>query len=254
MNNKLKRVKPGHIRVTPIDNRFLATSPYVNSLQNLPEWFRRIPKGKSSVRACAGISDFLSTGFTIPAWTNFTFKPFPEHKEWAVAADPMNPSLDMQYASSFSFDQTGSCPMTESRQLEKMSYPKLITPWRIQTAPGWSCIFIPHFYESNQDFEILPSLVHTDFYQIANIVINPKTNTEFSIKYGTPLAHVIPFKRNGDIENIDFMDESFYKYASSNMYMMGAVGPVSGTGIAYRKAVRFVDSVLEKECRFWKKK
>jgi len=43
------------------------------------------------------------------------------------------------------------------------------------------------------------------------------------------------------------MDESFFKYASTNMYMTGGIAPRSGTGQAYRKAVRLIDSILEKK-------
>ena len=241
---KLKKVKPGSVRITPMDNRFMASAPYVNGGQTLPQWFKHIHKGHGSVRSCAGVSDYLGAGITIPAWTNFYFAPNIEQSVWAISADNMNPPIDFQWASNFAFTQTGKCPMTDSRKIEKMSYPKLVTPWRIQTAPGWSSLILPVNYEENQDYSILPAIVHTDFYQVVNIVLNVKTNTEFSIKYQTPLVQIIPFKRDSDINEIEFMDESFFKYASTNMYMTGGIGPKNATGLAYRKAVRLFDSIL----------
>lgn len=244
--NKLKKVKPGHLRITTIDNRFYNDAPYVNSKTNLPKWFRSIHKGPGSVRSCSGVSDFLEYGITIPAWTTFHFKPNILTGVWEVTAESFNPSLEnFQMASGFKFEQTGSCPMTEARQLEKMSYPKLITPWRIQTAPGWSSMFLPVFYGENPDFSVLPAIVNTDFYQVANIVLNVKTGSEFSIRQGTPLAHVIPIQRKNNIKHIDFIDESMFKYASSGMYLMGGIAPSTGTGLAYRKATKVVDSFLE---------
>lgn len=255
MAKKLKKVKPGHVRVTPLDNRYMSSAPYVNDLTNLPEWFRRIPKGKGSVRACVGITDFLGTGFTIPAWTNFSFKPRADMNEWEMRADNMNPGIEYPMLGLFGYEQTGECPMTRQRELEKMPYPKLITPWRIQTAPGWSCLMLPILYDQPSEYTILPAVIHTDFYQIMNVVVNPLTGSDFSIKYGTPLVHIIPFKRDSDITKIDFEDESFFKYASSNMYLTGGIGPASGTGAAYRRAVRVVDSsIAESKNRIWQRK
>ena len=253
--NKLKKVKPGHLRITTIDNRFFNDAPYVNSKTRLPQWFRRVHRGDGSIRSCPGVSDFLELGVTIPAWTTFKFVPNHSRGFWEVRADQFNPPVDYPMASGFPYEQTGKCPMTDARKIEKMSYPKLITPWRIQTAPGWSCVFLPVIYEENPLYGVLPSVVATDFYQMANIVLNVKTDSEFTIKQGTPLVHVIPIERRRDFKEIEYVDESFFKYASSNMYMRGGVVASEGeTGIAYRRAEKFVDSTLESSKRKWWKR
>lgn len=250
--NKLKKVKPGSLRITTVDNRFYNDAPYVNSKSKLPGWFKTIHKGEGSIRSCSGVSDFLEYGVTIPAWTNFTFKPNASKGVWEIFASPLNPHIDFPMASGFHFAQTGTCPMTEVRKIEKMSYPKLLTPWRIQTAPGWSSLMLPIIYEENDNYSILPSIINTDFYQISNIVLNIKTDTEFTIKQGTPLVHLIPVQRKNDIKNIEFIDESFFKYASTNMYMTGGtVPPNGGSGVAYRKASKFVDEHLEKKKKWF---
>lgn len=243
--NKIKRVKPGHIRVTPVDNRFYNDAPFLNTKTNLPSWFRRIHRGNNSVRSCSGISDFLEFGITIPAWTNFKFRPNVAAGSWEVLSDGMNPPIDYPHASGFVFSQTGSCPMTQLRKIEQMSYPKLITPWRLQTAPGWSSLMLPVLYEENTNYSVLPAIINTDFYQIMNIVLNIKTDSEFTIKQGTPLVHLIPVQRKNNFHTIESVDESFFKYASSNMYMNGAIVPSGGSGVAYRKATKFVDSSVD---------
>jgi hypothetical protein len=251
--NKIKKVKPGEIRITPVDNRFYNDVPFVNSKTKLPKWFRSIHKGQGSIRSCSGISDFLEFGVTIPAWTTFTFKPNVSQGVWDISADPLNPHLDFPMASGFHFAQTGSCPMTEVRKIEKMSYPKLLTPWRIQTAPGWSSLMLPLMHEENSNYSVVASMVNTDYYQIANIVLNVKTDTEFTIKQGTPLVHLIPVQRKNDIKKINFIDESFFKYASTNMYMTGGTTPANGgTGVAYRKAEKLVDLALESKKKWFK--
>lgn len=251
--NKLQRIKPGEVRITPLDNRFYANVPYLNSKSNLPQWFKRVPRGQMSVRSCSGISDFLEFGMTITAWSNFTFIPRIDNQSWDVRVDQLNPHADrdVSQAGGFRFEQTGQCPMTEIRKLEKMTYPKLVSPWRIQTAPGWSCIVLPIMYEENHDYSVLPALVNTDFYQIVNIVLNVKTNAEFSIRQGTPIAHIIPVERKNNFKTIETVDETFFKYASSNMYLTGGVAPAESTGIAYRKATKVVDAALENKSK-WK--
>lgn len=251
--NRVKKVKPGEVRITPVDNRFYSDAPYINTKSKLPQWFRSVPKGDFSVRSCSGISDFLELGITVPAWTNFKFRPNIDAGVWEVSADPFNPAIDYLPVGGFHFSQTGHCPMTDARKIEKMSYPKLHTPWRIQTAPGWSCLMLPMYFEENDDFSILPAVVNTDYYQIANIVLNVKTDKEFSIRQGTPLVQLVPVERKKFIKKIDFIDESFFKYASSNMYMTGGTAPVNGgTGIAYRKAAKIVDSSLAKKRKLFR--
>ena len=248
--NKIKKVKPGNLRITTIDNRFYNDVPFVNSKKSLPRWFRSIHKGNFSVRSCSGISDFLEIGATIPAWTSFKFTPNIESGSWDCETGSLNPmptDFQMQMVSGFPFHQTGSCPMTHARKIEKMAYPKLITPWRIQTAPGWSILVLPIYYEENSDYSVLPAVVNTDYYQIVNIVLNVKTDVEFLIQQGTPLAHIIPIQRKNDIKNIECIDEKFYKYASSGMYLTGGISPAGSTGLAYRKAAKIVDSAINKD-------
>lgn len=251
--NKIKKVKPGQVRITPVDNRFYNDVPYINSKTALPSWFRRTQKGGMSVRSCSGISDYLELGLTIPAWTSFKFTPNISAGVWEITADALNPPIDYVPASGFIFSQTGSCPMTDARKIEKMSYPKLHSPWRIQTAPGWSSLLLPIHYEENENYSILPAIVNTDYYQIVNIVLNVKTDREFVIRQGTPLAHIIPMQRKHDFKSIEQIDESFFKYASTNMYMTGGTVPAAGgTGIAYRKATKVVDAGLDAK-KFWKR-
>ena len=76
------------------------------------------------------------------------------------------------------------------------TYPKWINPWAIQTPPGYSVLFIQPMHRESV-FTILPGIVDTDQY-------NAPVNFPFvlnDIKYeglisaGTPMAQVIPFKR-----------------------------------------------------------
>ena len=77
-------------------------------------------------------------------------------------------------------------------------FPKFINPWSIKTPKGYSCLFIPPMHNPNEHFVILEGIVDTDNYSAAvNFPFVLKDTTkDFLIPAGTPIAQVIPFKRD----------------------------------------------------------
>lgn len=73
---------------------------------------------------------------------------------------------------------------------------KIENPWLIKTDPGYSCLVIPPLHRDNQ-IVILSGIVDTDtYYEKINLPFNLKDkNFEGMIEAGTPIAQVIPFKR-----------------------------------------------------------
>jgi hypothetical protein len=77
------------------------------------------------------------------------------------------------------------------------SYPKWINPWAIKTPKGYSTLFVQPFHRESP-FTILPGIVDTDEYSAAvnfPFVLNDIT-FEGLIPAGTPIAQVIPIKRD----------------------------------------------------------
>jgi hypothetical protein len=75
-------------------------------------------------------------------------------------------------------------------------YPKIINPWSIKTPKGYSVLVTQPFHR-DAPFTILDGIVDTDKYNSPihfPFVIND-TNWEGLIPAGTPLAQIIPFKR-----------------------------------------------------------
>lgn len=73
---------------------------------------------------------------------------------------------------------------------------KFNNPWRIKTPTGYSCYFRPPAYH-DLPFEILPAVVDTDDMHTINFPFIWKDDKEpqVLIKKGTPIAQIIPFKR-----------------------------------------------------------
>ena len=242
---KLPPVKPGQIRFTPTDNRLMEMPPFVNTVQNPPMWFKKIGKHQGSIRKCAGTIDFLTAGITLPMWTNFRFRPNPSGDSWETGGDDFNPPVGINNVSNFSHESTGQCPMTSVRKIETGQYPKMVNPWRFETAPGWSSMILPAYWEPNEDYTLVPAIVHTDFYHLANMVINPLGDRPFTIDYGTPICQIVPFKRNSDFGEIIFNDESYFKYVATTGFGMGHVAPYEKQAGPYRREKMRVDKELE---------
>jgi hypothetical protein len=243
---KLPPVKPGQIRFTPVDNRLLESPPFVNNVTTPPMWFKQIGKHKGSIRKCAGTIDMLAAGVTLPMWTNLKFRPAPDGG-WESASDQFSPPADIGLISGFPFDSTGQCPMTDVRKKEVAQYPKIVNPWRFETAPGWSTLVLPVYFEPNYNYSVVPSVVHTDFYHLANIVLNITTDQEFVIKYNTPLVQYIPFKRDSDFSELIINDESYFKYVASTGFGSGHAVPFDGTAAPYRRERIKIDKMIEDE-------
>jgi hypothetical protein len=138
--------------------------------------------------------------------------------------------------------------MTSVRKIETGQYPKLINPWRIQTAPGWSTLIVPCYWEPSEDYALVPAIVHTDYYHSMNIVLNLIGDRPFGIKYNTPIAQLIPFKRDSDFTKVLFSDESDFKYYASTGFGTGFVSPRE-TGATYRRERTRVDARLAEDSK-----
>jgi hypothetical protein len=73
---------------------------------------------------------------------------------------------------------------------------KIENQWIIKTEPGYSCLIVPPMHRDNKII-VLSAIVDTDkYYEKINLPFNLKDNNfEGMIEAGTPIAQVIPFRR-----------------------------------------------------------
>jgi hypothetical protein len=90
-----------------------------------------------------------------------------------------------------------------------------------------------------------------------NLVLNIKTDKEFTIKYGTPVLHLIPFERKYGTPTVKFEDSSWTRFVASRGFNAGPVFPSgSSTAKPYRQNRRVVDGKIEKDLlnkKWWRK-
>jgi hypothetical protein len=107
----------------------------------------------------------------------------------------------------------------KDKQHEKAA-PKFDNPWHIRTEPGISCLFIPPLHRPDTGIKIIEGVVDTDTYP--NAVAFPfwlDEGFEGIIPAGTPIAQVIPFRRDSFKMKIgssqDYPNQGIYQLRSA---------------------------------------
>jgi hypothetical protein len=175
----------------------------------VPEWYKKtesyiggkkIPNDESAtmatIKRCMPVFDALTAGYIIPTPVDLYISQKDEglYYQWA--------GLDL-----ISFHPIPQAPFHPAHN--EFPYPKFHNPWAIKTAPGYSTLFVQPFHRESI-FTIMPGIVDTDTY-------NAPVNFPFTVndvKYeglvpaGTPMAQVIPIKRDVWQMNNDSIDSS----------------------------------------------
>jgi hypothetical protein len=162
----------------------------------IPDWYKNMesyiggnkkPSGdggtKTTIKRCMPVFDAITAGYIItsPADVYVSIKNEQQYFEWS--------SLGL-----IQFHPIEQAPEHPNRKPH--AYPKWMNPWAIKTPKGYSVLFTQPMHRESV-FNILPGIVDTDTYTAPvnfPMVINDP-NFEGLIPKGTPIAQVIPFKR-----------------------------------------------------------
>lgn len=162
----------------------------------IPDWYKNMEsyiggekkptsegKTNSTIKRCMPVFDAMTSGYIItsPADVYVRIREGQQYFEWSAL-------------SLIGFHPIAQAPDHPNRKPH--AYPKWMNPWAIKTSKGYSTLFVQPFHRESV-FTILPGIVDTDNY-IAPVnlpmVINDP-NFEGLIPQGTPIAQIIPFKR-----------------------------------------------------------
>lgn len=165
----------------------------------IPEWYKNLesymggvkkPTGQGdttgTIKRCMPVFDAINAGYiiTTPADVFISQVDGKPYYEWS------NFGL-------IQFHTIDQAPNHPNKNGHTDSYPKWLNPWSIRTPKGYSTLFVQPLHRESP-FTILPGIVDTDeYYAPVNFpfVLNNIT-FEGLIPRGTPIAQVIPFKRD----------------------------------------------------------
>lgn len=163
----------------------------------LPDWYKNTqsyinnekkPTSDGSafltIKRCMPVFDAITAGYIIesPADVYVSIKDGIQWFDWS----------DFNLINFHPIEQAPNHP-----DRKPFAYPKWKNPWGIKTPKGYSTLFVQPFHRESV-FTILSGIVDTDQYTTAvnfPFVINDPS-FEGLIPKGTPIAQVIPFKRD----------------------------------------------------------
>jgi len=172
----------------------------------VPDWYKDLgsyiggdkkPDGNGgttgTIKRCMPVFDSINSGYIIPTPCDVWVKQVPLEDK----PEETQPFYEWANFSVIQFHPIEQAPNHPNNPGHKISYPKWINSWAIKTPPGYSVAFVQPWHRPS-DFTILPGIVDTDTYNAPvnfPFVLND-IKFEGLIPAGTPMAQVIPFKRD----------------------------------------------------------
>jgi len=175
--------------------------------RHVPDWYKDLesyiggekkPDGNAgttgTIKRCMPVFDAINSGYIIPTPCDIWVKQVPTEE------DPTKTQPYYEWANFgiIEFHPIVQAPVHPSNSGHTVSYPKWINSWAVKTPPGYSVAFVQPWHRDSV-FTILPGIVDTDTYSAAvnfPFVLNEPTKFEGLIPAGTPMAQVIPYKRD----------------------------------------------------------
>ena len=209
----------------------------IESSKYFPKWFSDLPlesKTKYSinendihslkiddsfinVKKCTGITDFLKTGYLIPAWADFVFR---EERDGSLYIN----WVENYYSdTNYSFHGEGQYFTMPNKPIYG-HFGKVFTPWAIKTDPGVSCLITHPVWHNNKSFTTTTAVFHTDVSPLHipwffewNYKIKTKMDVEnLDIKNqvipkGEPIILIVPFYRKKFSSKINYVSGQVFE-------------------------------------------
>lgn len=177
------------------------------AFKNVPEWYKKTDaylhnektphlinnkiSASSTIKKCMPVFDMISSGYILFTPTDVWVTQ--EKTGTGTGTTPVYTWPSWEVLNFHAIEQAPDLPYNSGHTI---NYPKWINDWSIKTSPGCSVMVLSPTYRDSI-FTILPAIVDTDKY-FNNInfpfVLND-INFEGLIPAGTPMAQIIPFKR-----------------------------------------------------------
>lgn len=186
------------------------------ALKNIPEWYKKAPRyfsadqnvgyglrdqgfgsePKGTYKSCMPFLDALQMGYTITLWQDLVYeKKFGKiHFSWHMAFNEGRPPFVEH-----SMAQSQGVPIIDDGVIK--NFVKFESPWKVVTPPGYSILMVPCLNHFEKRFFIASGVVESDDYLGGLGVPCVWLDTDLEegevrvLPKGTPLAQIIPFRR-----------------------------------------------------------
>ena len=172
----------------------------------IPDWYKAQPGNKgdsemipaigvaaSTVKRCMPIFDAITAGYIIVAPCDIHLDATnPEKLEWSIPAQLQSLKADM-----FAFhspEQYENYPV-DPDQYHKQIF-RILPTWAVGTDEGYSTLYTNPYHSDASPLWAFTAIVDTDkFVTDGHLSFLVKKGFKGTIKQGTPIAQLIPFKR-----------------------------------------------------------
>lgn len=201
-NKWLQFTAESRIRLSCVFGDYWAGFPPILAKLYKPQWYiSMVEKAKAEAAAgrkgvvkfnrCPGMHDYLHEGYLILAHTDIHIK---ANGVGCVITTPQVGEQNL-HPTPMDFEVVdGMAPIGDG---VKRVVTKVPLPYGIYLEPGHSAHLMPALMHADYFDKIFvyPGTVDYDRFHVANFIISCIKPCEFVIKAGTPLLHVLPFKR-----------------------------------------------------------
>ena len=169
-------------------------NPIKEASKFMPEWITKMQSEykangfvpTSTMKKCPAIIDYLTTGFTIPLWSDLVIN---------------TSSIDNSFKWQFADEKTDSIchsamQWSSFTNPTENSHMKIISPWHIKTKDDVKFLWSNPFYNNKiqLSYHLAPAIIDFKDQHAShiNMFIDVNKNTDIKIDAGTPLVHVLP--------------------------------------------------------------
>lgn len=209
----MKKQKIKFTKIINVSKKYYPSSAY----NNIPKWYKEAesylsgkkePTGQgatsATIKRCMPVFDAITAGYIIYTYTDVYVSKKNVLDEYGNSTGEKINWYEWPSHEPIAFhpiEQAKNHPLNNG-----MPYPKWINPWSIKTPKGYSVLFTAPMHRESI-FTILDGIVDTDTYDAPVNFPFVLNNVDFEglIPAGTPLAQIIPFKR--EEWNMDFGNE-----------------------------------------------
>jgi hypothetical protein len=186
----------------------------------IPEWYQKMPLlieghkklgvmrnspdgSNLTLKGCTPMMDAFMAGyvFKLPADIQFTKDGDEIYANWRIAEKIMDVHNKEQYP---------GLPLIEMSKDSEIIF-KVINPIQVITPKGYSCLFTHPLNRHDLPFKTFTGVVDTDVYPNPvnfPIQLNKFKDDMYILEKGTPIAQIIPFKRDDWESSYDKFEES----------------------------------------------
>lgn len=173
--------------------------PVCRAMDIKPEWLENQIKNAERNKThkfstCPGMHDYYRTGYIISAWEDFEINVTKKTASITIGSGDQSRLVCKPFERMDYRVVEGCANIDENIAHHAL---KLQCPWKVFAKPGYSAFVLPALYHSPflRDLFLYPGINDYDAYHSINVMFSPLHEMHVKIYAGTPMLHVIPYKR-----------------------------------------------------------